>query len=1236
MAAEVSARITSYFRGVLGTSNMVRIPFDGESYVRAVQPSRRTDGKQPAGRGRRRGRRDSDYLSVPTDSDSIRAGKLSDRTVSALLQGQSNNRSDTAKEADKELAVLLVPRSVATSKSRTQEALLCIPAVLSLRPHDKGTLSYPGDWATNAPWMPRPLLKEPVDASSRDESSEDALRRKAEFQFGSFGAYEKYVEGNAPERNRIDNLSGLAQWQAYLRYCFRLYQVTTAADQLPADGDATIDEDTYVLVNQQINATANVVDLYDEIHRHLVANPADPDLELYRALTRIHKPRQAAFYSGTSPELAERHCGTMSRAYPLADSQRDAVHAFGQLREGQMLAVSGPPGTGKTTLLESIVADLLVRHAIDGAEAPVIVGTSTNNQAVSNIIDAFGKIEQEPWPSPFARWLPDISYERQQPADGRGDATFRPTYHKDRPLHSLGSYSPSSGKTLSAQAGNYLISDLKRDGSTVYGMALDPHFSKAAPDIYLSQGEAFFRRRFGSGRDAVAKLQEACREELRTIDDLRRLLINAVAAGNTARANKFARALLDHLRRASNDTALPEEALHSVLALDKALDTTARPLEFWLAVHYYEGKWLTSKKQQNPNPQKRVYEDGRYDRKSKSKESVRYYHHQMAALMPITVMTVYRLPRQNVCKQEKGTALTYDMGSIDLLIVDEAGQVDTSVGAAAFALAKRAVVVGDALQLEPVWNVEPEVDKQIAEGKLGIPKASFDQFWKDLQTSSLTASRSSSLIKAAQATCPWNHPVRPQGESEYFDGGLFLSEHRRCLDDIIEYCNELLYDGQLKPMRGGIESRKASIDLPPMGFCPVEGHSTRSGTSRINRPEAKAIARWIAIWLPKVYDAYSTSSKEGERPNPARLIGVVSPFSAQAREVSRALAQREIREQLGTAFDGTKRPKVDPSKLARELTVGTAHRLQGAECPIVLFSLVYGPKDTPGFIENNPNLMNVAVSRAKDSFIVFGSDELMASQSGDGVLALLNYYCYPDAEHPERKVSLPAEAGPEPATPTAAVEPIPRRGPAVTPATSSKKPAAAARTYAVHTESGAHPESITQAAKRAQRAGWWSGLPTDPKSLNKLLEHAGLITPTPRQPTPQGKALGIALSAPNERGDQWPVYTQGALRAARDVLLRAASAHNEPARQAPSEKPLALTNAVKAAQAAGWWTDLPTGARELNARLEHAGLITPAPRRPTPRGEALGIGLSAPNEQGEQWPVYTQGALRAIARVLRG
>jgi len=57
---------------------------------------------------------------------------------------------------------------------------------------------------------------------------------------------------------------------------------------------------------------------------------------------------------------------------------------------------------------------------------------------------------------------------------------------------------------------------------------------------------------------------------------------------------------------------------------------------------------------------------------------------------------------------------------------------------------------------------------------------------------------------------------------------------------------------------------------------------------------------------------------------------------------------------------------------AQFIDVGTVHTFQGAERKVIIFSSVYDNEDGCFFINKKKNLMNVAVSRTKDSFLVFG------------------------------------------------------------------------------------------------------------------------------------------------------------------------------------------------------------------------------------------------------------------------
>jgi len=78
------------------------------------------------------------------------------------------------------------------------------------------------------------------------------------------------------------------------------------------------------------------------------------------------------------------------------------------------------------------------------------------------------------------------------------------------------------------------------------------------------------------------------------------------------------------------------------------------------------------------------------------------------------------------------------------------------------------------------------------------------------------------------------------------------------------------------------------------------------------------------------------------------------------------------------------------SKL-KDITVGTVHTLQGAERNVIIFSSVYdsGQNGRSYFFDKGVNMLNVAVSRAKDAFIVCGDKDIFDScrNTPSGILA---------------------------------------------------------------------------------------------------------------------------------------------------------------------------------------------------------------------------------------------------------
>jgi hypothetical protein len=147
-----------------------------------------------------------------------------------------------------------------------------------------------------------------------------------------------------------------------------------------------------------------------------------------------------------------------------------------------------------------------------------------------------------------------------------------------------------------------------------------------------------------------------------------------------------------------------------------------------------------------------------------------------------------------------------------------------------------------------------------------------------------------------------------------------------------------------------------------MGFAHVLGREVQSGGSRANEIEAESIACWLAGRKEELLQSFEVGSLKN-------LVGIVTPFTAQAAVISRKLAEH------GLGADG--------------ITVGTAHALQVAEREIVVFSPVYSVKRKGLFFDQSPNLLNVAVSRAKEHFLLFGNMEALADDTNvpSGLLA---------------------------------------------------------------------------------------------------------------------------------------------------------------------------------------------------------------------------------------------------------
>ncbi|EMV5398026.1 TPA: AAA domain-containing protein [Escherichia coli] len=950
----------------------------------------------------------------------IAAGRLDEAIVSKFFEGEK----DDVETVDVILRPKVYFRLLQHGKDRSAGAPDIVTPIVTPALLSREGFLYP----TPATSIPRDLL-EPLP--------------KGAFSIGEIGQYDKYktihtsfsinfddgIDKTAEtDEEREARYAALQQeWRQYLDDSERLLK-NVAGDWIKNPEQYELAEHGYIVKTAQSGgASFHILSLYE----HLLVCKKDVPLFNRFASREVHA---AESLLAPGAKFSDR-LGHSGDKFPLAKAQRDALSHFLDARHGDILAVNGPPGTGKTTLVLSIIATQWARAALEKSEPPVIIATSTNNQAVTNIIEAFGKDFSQGSGAMAGRWLPE--------------------------LKSFGAYFPSSSRKAEA-AKKYQTEDF-------FNQVESKEYVEDALLFYLEKAKAAFPEKECSSPEKVIELLHgqlaakseqlirlnatwqtlsqvrAARELIANdieqyLDNLNKLLsgqeqkitllksaktewkkyragesliyslfswlpavrskrqyqiqlfledkLGALIAGNQwsdpETIERNIDGLLNSAEREQTTYRQQIDSAHEIilkeqqavqewqrLALDlgyegdeelsfsladELADTQIRFPAFLLTTHYWEGRWLMDMAS---------IDDLQEEKKKKGAKGGTARWQRRMKLTPCVVMTCYMLPGNMQISEHKGQrkfekSYLYDFA--DLLIVDEAGQVLPEVAAASFALAKKALVIGDTEQLPPIWSIAPAIDvgNMLAEKILsGSTQEEITEKYTAIADLGKSAA-SGSVMKIAQFASRYQYDPE-------LARGMYLYEHRRCYDNIIGYCNTLCYHGKLLPKRG----REESNLMPEMGYLHIDGKGElASSGSRYNLLEAETIAVWLAENQQNIEAHYGKSLHE--------VVGIVTPFSAQVSTIKQVLGKQGI----------------STGANEKSLTVGTVHSLQGAERAIVIFSPVYSKHEDGGFIDSDNSMLNVAVSRAKDSFLVFGDMDLFEVQPASSPRGLLAKYLF--------------------------------------------------------------------------------------------------------------------------------------------------------------------------------------------------------------------------------------------------
>lgn len=805
--------------------------------------------------------------------------------------------------------------------------------------------------------------------------------------------------------------------------------------------------ESYILPNEHIiGATSAVLKLYDDIRE------TKPKIKLLNHLASMEdQPPQITLPLVQTFPMSSRHLGQMGQQYPLSESQRESIHYWTQIQEGELLALNGPPGTGKTTFLQSVISTAWIEAALKQDEPPIMVVTSSNNQPVTNVIESFAKVHELSHHPLAGRWIPQIEgYGSYLASSSKKDKELKihwQTIKMDSSGRKNGLLSNLESLEEVSKAAHVYLENAARYSGRAFDKVEDAveylHQCLVASNermnqVLLShdqllQTEAGFKDKYPEGIEAfreraVSQLQQHRTEQsqleilhsewiihlgrenwfvkrfgwipainnIKIKRDREFLQSKGIAPMDSHHQDEVShyfrsRQLLiqqkmseveECLKDAEQDeknllrsreewegnkqqlideilTYFPDDEMQGKLDSEPLalLDRTLRYESFKLAVHYWEGRWILETRD--------MLNDPNY-KQTKGVKSQQKLWRRYAKLTPCFVTTLFMLP--SFFKAWQGSD-QYLYEFIDTLIIDEAGQVTPELAGASFALARKALVVGDILQIEPIWNIPFAIDGGNLL-KYQLIKDKHEAF--ELQEKGIMASSGSVMLTARKKT---------KFSVSSVDGGMWLVEHRRCVPEIISYCNELAYHGRLEAKRPSLPS----YPLPHMGYAHIPGEAKKRYGSLFNEIEADAIVSWIHRNQELLIKPYV---KEGAvSPTIDKAVAIITPFYQQKKMIQEKLAKTGL-------------------KSMKNITVGTVHALQGAERPVIIFSPVYDGNSASLFFDSGVNMLNVAVSRAQDSFLVFGDmrnfDPLSNKPSG-----ILARYLFASEEQEIQNVEMP-------------------------------------------------------------------------------------------------------------------------------------------------------------------------------------------------------------------------------------
>jgi hypothetical protein len=275
--------------------------------------------------------------------------------------------------------------------------------------------------------------------------------------------------------------------------------------------------------------------------------------------------------------------------------------------------------------------------------------------------------------------------------------------------------------------------------------------------------------------------------------------------------------------------------------------------------------------------------------------------------------------------------------SLGWLFVDEAGQARPQEAVGAIFRSRRAVVVGDPMQIEPVVTLPDRLTQAVCR-HFGADPDRFNAPDASVQT-------------LADAASPYLAEIESRRGSRRI--GTPLLVHRRCSEPMFGISNAVAYEFLMVNAKREQPSPIGEL-LGPSRWTDVRGIAEEKWCPEEGRQVLEMLRKLAAPgrshWKPGGPDLY-----------------IVTPFVVVAERLRKLVEESALLVWTDNPRDWTFE------------RIGTVHTVQGREAEAVIFILgapAPGQTGARVWAGSKPNLLNVAVSRAKERLYVVGNREL--------------------------------------------------------------------------------------------------------------------------------------------------------------------------------------------------------------------------------------------------------------------